>query len=104
HTWNITAKTARKIAKMGIKPVIFLPEIINNDKTDFNDVLKTHGKFAMENQFFAKYSLDMSKNITDETELVAIDLENKSAGKKVVNDKQTLDNHPNAKKDQEISK
>ncbi|PCI38329.1 MAG: hypothetical protein COB50_02510 [Thiotrichales bacterium] len=104
HTWNITAKTARKIAKMGIKPVIYLPEIINNDKTDFNDVLKTHGKFAMENQFFAKYSLDMSKNITDETELVAIDLEDKSAGKKVVNDKQTLDNHPNAKKDQEISK
>ena len=71
-SWKSTETGARKLAEMGIKPLVAQPESIKGQKTDYNDVYKRYGSAEIKRQFSPQYTIDPKNIITEATKLASI--------------------------------
>ena len=72
-SWQSIEKGARQLAERGIQSLVSRPQSINNEKTDYNDILKAHGIDAVKDQFKPTYETKMKSPISHETKLMPIE-------------------------------
>ena len=72
-SWQSIERGASHLAERGIRSLVSRPQSINNEKTDYNDVLKAHGIDAVKNQFKPSYEIKMDTPTTHETKLTPIE-------------------------------
>ena len=71
-SWKATEAGAKQLATDGIKPLVAQPEVVNGEKTDFNDVLLQGGSEKVKAQFYPQYSVDPKDNSVSEITLAPV--------------------------------
>jgi hypothetical protein len=71
-SWKSTEAGARKLAEKGVRPLVYQPESIKGQKTDYNDVYKRYGSAEVKKQFSPQYTIEPKSSITEKTKLIPI--------------------------------
>ncbi len=71
-SWKATEAASRRLASSGISSLVSRPAAIKENKTDYNDVLKSYGEMEVKKQFVPAFTIEHLEKVTDKTRLSEI--------------------------------